>query len=279
MERPQKRQRRTVVVAHGVTSDDDDDADDARYEATNVLEVDDGTANDAGSDAWQLPLTTLVKDHLNAFYDETRSSQEALWHCTHNPATFKSNVEELAFAWNSAEEFFEALQFELGLRITSAGREAATDAFLAACVQTVAVHDLVCAPMRTCHKETTEELLGSGVRGFLTREIGILNEELDVKQEEWLNQTAAKVAAVLMDDGATRDAEEDTENDDEDKGEEEEDDDDDDDDDDEGEEEEDDDDDDDDDDDGGEEEDEEDDPEDVARDALELAEMGGVASP
>ena len=47
----------------------------------------------------------------------------------------------------------------------------------------------------------------------------------------------------------------------------------------EGEEEEEDDDDDDDDDDGGEEEDEEDDPEDVARDALELAEMGGVASP
>ena len=278
MERTQKRQRRTVVVAHGVTSDDNDD-DDARFEATNVVEVDNGTENGGGSDAWQLPLTTLVKDHLNAFYDETRSSQAALWHSTNNPATFKSNVEELALAWNSTEEFFEALQFELGLRITSAGREAATDAFLAACVQTVAVHDLVCAPMRTCHKETAEELLSSGIRCYLTREIGILNEELDVKQEEWLNGTAAKVAAVLMDDGATRDAEEDTENDDGEEGDEDESEEEDDDDDDDEGEEEGEDDDDDDDDDGGEEEDEEDDPEDVARDALELAEMAGVGSP
>ena len=275
MERGHKR-RRSAIVAYGVTPGDDEDDDD-NDASEGGCDHGDGAGEDAAREAWQLPLTTLVHDHLNAFYDETRSSEVARWRDTRNPAAFVSNVEELAFAWHSAEDLFQALQTELGLRITSAGRDTATEAFLAACVQTVAVHDLVCAPMRNFHRETAEELEASGVRCFLTRGVGILNEELDVKQEEWMRQAAAKVAAVLMNDGATRDAEEDTEDDNGEEDEEEEDDaddDDGDDDDDDG-----DNDDDDDDDDDGEDEEDEDDPDEVARDAAELAEMGAVGSP
>ena len=116
MEAPAACCRRRLTATPSATTTT---VDDIVYEATNVLEVDDGTEMAPAATRGSTPNDdALVKDHLNAFYDETRGRRRRSEVATarHNPAAFTSRTpEELAFAWNSAEELFQALQFELGL--------------------------------------------------------------------------------------------------------------------------------------------------------------------